>query len=135
MKKRFEGGTLRAGPLTLVVAIVLLGGAAIPVHLTAQNASSGIVTFDAPGSIPHGDSFDGTFPSGINNRGTVTGIYMDANTLYHGFTRSPGGEFTTLDAPGAATSVGTRFRPYPNGVPSGPNISTHSININNPGRV
>jgi hypothetical protein len=97
-------------------------------------ARSGIITFDAPGAIPVAGSFDGTFPSSINNGGTIAGIYVDANTLYHGFLRSPGGEFTTLDAPGAGTSVGTRFRALP-ASPATVNIRTHSINTNDRGAI
>jgi hypothetical protein len=106
---------------------MLLGVLPIP-------ARSGIITFDAPGAIPVAGSFDGTFPSSINNAGTITGIYVDANTLYHGFLRSPGGEFTTVDAPGAGTSVGTRFRAFP-AVAATVNIKTRSINNNDRGAI
>ncbi len=118
---------MQFGTLTFLTTVILLGVLPIP-------ASSGIITFDAPGAIPVAGSFDGTFPSSINDGGTIAGIYVDADTLYHGFLRSPGGEFTTLDAPGAGTSVGTRFR----AVPAFPatatvNIKTRSININHHG--
>ena len=114
---------MRFGILTFLTAIIL--------SVLPSPARSGIITFDAPGAIPLAGSFDGTFPSGINNGGTITGIYVDAQTLYHGFLRSPGGEFTTLDAPGAGSSVGTRFRAVPGSV----NIKTRSININSHGAI
>jgi hypothetical protein len=120
--------SMKFGTPTFLTAVVLLGLQPIP----ARSASSGITTFDAPGAIRVAGSFDGTFPSSINNAGTITGIYVDANTLYHGFLRSPGGEFTSLDAPGAGTSVGTRFRMFP--APT-VNIKTRSININDRGAV
>lgn len=126
---------MRARRLKLVTAIVFLGTLTISVRLPAQSANPGIVTFDAPGAIALGGSFDGTFAIGINNGGTITGIYIDANTLYHGFLRSPGGKFSSLDAPGVGTSVGTRFRPSAGGLPSGANINAHSININDRGTV
>jgi hypothetical protein len=40
---------------------------------------------------------------GINPAGTVTGFYVDANNVYHGFLRTLEGKITTFDAPGAGT--------------------------------
>src|SRR5947209_2032749 len=51
-------------------------------------------TFDVPGDV------NGTFPSGINPRGAITGYYSDAITS-HGFLRAPNGTITTFDGPGA----------------------------------
>ena len=122
---------MKVGTLTLLTAIISFGEPAIPVCLAGQAASPKIITFDAPGAIPNGASFDGTFPGSINNGGTITGIYIDADVLYHGFVRTPGGEFFRLDAPGVGTSVGTRFRAIPGSV----NIKTRSIDINNHGAI
>ena len=48
-----------------------------------------------------------TFPFGINNRGQIVGVYVDAHGDYHGFYRDRNGAVTTLpDAPGAAPAVG-----------------------------
>jgi uncharacterized membrane protein len=46
---------------------------------------------------------------GLNASGAIAGIYTDANNVFHGFLRSPEGEFTKFDAPnaGAAGSQGT----------------------------
>jgi hypothetical protein len=41
---------------------------------------------------------------GFNLWGAVAGTYIDANSVQHGFVRSPDGEITTFDAPGAGTS-------------------------------
>jgi hypothetical protein len=41
----------------------------------------------------------------INAAGTITGFFVDANYVYHGFLRTRDGEFTIFDAPG--TGVGT----------------------------
>ena len=122
---------MKLGTLTLLTTVISFGVLPMPVRLAAQNASSEIITFDAPGAGSAAGTFDGTFPSSINNGGTITGIYIDANTLYHGFLRGPGGRFITLDAPGAGASVGTRFRAFPSSV----NINTSSININNRGTI
>src|SRR5579859_7204577 len=49
------------------------------------------------------DSWDynGTYASSVNNWGTIAGTYQDANSVYHGFLRSPEGGFITFEAPGA----------------------------------
>jgi uncharacterized membrane protein len=60
-----------------------------------------IITFDAPGAdMTPGDN-NGTYSSGINAWGTITGSYQDTNSTFHGFLRSPAGKFTTFEAPGA----------------------------------
>ena len=48
----------------------------------------------------------GTFPSefspmGINPGGAITGFYVDANGVQHGFVRAPGGAITEFDPPGS----------------------------------
>ncbi len=40
---------------------------------------------------------------GLNQSGAIAGIYSDANSVNHGFLRSPNGKFTKFDAPGAGT--------------------------------
>jgi hypothetical protein len=42
---------------------------------------------------------------GINPAGTVTGFYVDASNVYHGFLRSRDGKIVTFDAPGAGTGA------------------------------
>lgn len=66
-----------------------------------------IVTFDAPGADTKPGDFNGTYASGINNWGTITGYYIDATNVYHGFLRSHEGKFTTFEAPGADTTPGS----------------------------
>lgn len=63
------------------------------------------VTFQAPGADTTEGSGNGTFPEAINDAGVITGRYVDRNIVYHGFLRSPGGEFTTFDAPGASSAL------------------------------
>ncbi len=114
-----------------LTTVTLFCALLLPVRLAAQTVSSAIISFDAPGAISVEGGFDGTFPGSINNEGTITGIYIAANTLYHGFLRSPDGKFITVDAPGAGASVGTRFRTFLSSI----NISANSININNRGTL
>ena len=40
---------------------------------------------------------------GLNASGAIAGIYTDMNNVFHGFLRSPEGEFTLFDAPNAGT--------------------------------
>lgn len=47
-----------------------------------RTASGTIVGFQAPGATA-------TYAYGINSSGAVTGWYMDANSVYHGFLRTP----------------------------------------------
>jgi hypothetical protein len=71
----------------------------------------GIITFDAPGAGATTGSFQGTGCFSdcsvlINNFGAITGSYQDANNVFHGFVRSPGGKFSIFDAPGADMTAG-----------------------------
>lgn len=113
------------------ITIIVFGALAIPLRLAAQNTSSQIIAFDSPRAIPVAGSLDGTFPGSINSMGTIVGIYIDTNTLYHGFVRGPAGEFATLDALDPGSSVGTRFRTFGGSA----NISASSITINNRGVI
>ena len=62
-------------------------------------------TFQAPGADTTEGSGNGTFPVSINDAGAITGRYVDGNIVYHGFVRSPGGEFIAFDAPGASSAL------------------------------
>jgi hypothetical protein len=75
-------------------------------HGFLRDPAGHFTTFNAPGAdLTHGD-FNGTFPLNINQEGAISGYYVDATGLYHGFLRSPGGTFTTFNAPGAGTGSG-----------------------------
>ena len=65
-----------------------------------------IVSFDAPGADTNPADGLGTYPTAINNWGAITGAYIDAEDVYHGFLRSPDGKFTAFEAPGADTTPG-----------------------------
>jgi hypothetical protein len=45
-------------------------------------------------------------PYNINQEGAIAGNYTDASGVSHCFLRSPGGTFTTFNAPGAGTNSG-----------------------------
>jgi hypothetical protein len=94
--------------------VLLLFFVCLGMNRVASAQESKIVTFDAPGAdLTPGDN-NGTYPSGINTWGAITGAYQDSNNVLHGFVRSPKGSFTTFEAPGADNSPfnGT----YPNSI-------------------
>jgi hypothetical protein len=62
------------------------------------------ITFDAPGSV------NGTYPSGINTAGVITGTLLDVNFVGHGFLRTKNGTITTFDVPDAINGT------YPSGI-------------------
>jgi hypothetical protein len=75
--------------VTLLTAVTLVGVLLIPARLVAQNASSKIISFDAPGAGMTAGSDSGTFSSNISDAGTITGRYIDAHNVNHGFLRIP----------------------------------------------
>ena len=71
-----------------------------------------ITTFDVPGAGT--GPFQGTSPQGINAAGAVTGEYVDASDVNHGFVRASNGAITTFDVPGAGTGPGQGTIPLSN---------------------
>lgn len=57
-----------------------------------------IRTFDVPNAP------QGTYPSAINQLGTITGYYLDASFVGHGFLRDVFGRVTIFDPPGSAAN-------------------------------
>lgn len=58
-------------------------------HGYIRSPQGTIVTFDAPGASLAPGSFAGTVPDCINDLGVVSGFYIDANYVSHGFLRIP----------------------------------------------
>jgi hypothetical protein len=83
------------------------------------------ITFDAPGAGAAAGSGFGTFPTSISNGGIITGHDVDANNVNHGFLRTPGGEFTTFEAPGAGSAAGSGSGTFPNSVNDAGAITGH----------
>ncbi len=63
---------------------------------TAHPVQAGYVftNVEDPGNV------NGTFATGINDTGQVTGYYVDSSGFTHGFVMSPGGVFTNVEDPG-----------------------------------
>ena len=74
-------------------------------HGLVRSPDGKLTTYDAPGAGT--GSYQGTgcpgCNSGLNQSGAIAGIYIDPNSVQHGFLRNRDGNFTTYDAPGAGT--------------------------------
>ena len=89
------------------------------VHAYVRTPNGWFTTFDGPGvplSVPT-DPFSppgtwintgapGTYALSIDARGAVTGYYVDANNVAHGYLRAPDGKFTSFDVPNAGMGAG-----------------------------
>jgi hypothetical protein len=73
-------------------------------HGFLRSPDGKFTTFDAPGAGT--GSFQGTgcysdCPVRLNDWGAITGVYIDANYVYHGYLRSPAGSIVTVDPAGS----------------------------------
>lgn len=77
--------------LMCIAAIALLVVLAVPVSLAAQDnphsKDAKFITFNAPGAGT--GAGQGTISNSINPAGAITGYYLDASDVYHGFLRNP----------------------------------------------
>jgi hypothetical protein len=108
---------LRKVTLTLMTALAM----------TVQANAQQIIKFDAPNSGT--GTGQGTYTTGINNVGVITGWVTDNNNGTHGFVGTPDGGFTDFDAPGANPVVGCTCANGINdlGVVAGYDIDTNSV--------
>jgi hypothetical protein len=98
-RRRFAAACSKVLP-NGVLGLLMLG-----LVLTASAQKASIITFDAPGADTKPGDNNGTYSSGINASGAITGSYQDTSNALHGFLRSPEGKFTTFEAPGADTGA------------------------------
>src|SRR5580700_8037063 len=97
----------RSGSFYKRALAVSLGFGTLALSVCARAQDSKIISFDAPGADTTPGDYNGTYASSINVGGLITGSYQGADTVYHGFLRSPNGKFTTFEAPGADTTAGS----------------------------
>jgi hypothetical protein len=127
-----QGGVMKVATMTFLTTLILTGALTIPVRLAAQSSSSEVTTFDAPGAGTAAGSGFGTFPTSINDGGTITGRYVDASNVNHGFLRNPGGDaVSTFDAPGAGQTAGSGQGTFPRSINKAGAITGHYIDANN----
>ena len=82
----------RFGLLSKVTPAICVLLCALFLSSVVNAQESRIVTFDAPGADTKPGDNNGTYSSGINARGVITGSYQDTNNAFHGFLRSPEGK-------------------------------------------
>jgi hypothetical protein len=82
-------------------------------HGWMREASGKITTINVPGASTTAGSapcisgtVGGTDVLGINDQGFISGHYWDTQYNEHGFIRTPGGKFITLNVPGAYQTSG-----------------------------
>jgi hypothetical protein len=96
---QFCSAVRRRGALGLCLVMWTLG-----LSLATSAQKPRIITFEAPNSGTGANQ--GTAATGINFFGAITGDVTDNNFGTHGFVRTPDGQYTEFDAPGANPVVG-----------------------------
>ncbi|HUH63876.1 MAG TPA: FN3 associated domain-containing protein [Terracidiphilus sp.] len=80
-------------------------------HGFVRNKDGSFKVFNGPGAAASSAAVEGTFPFYMDPpSGYVAGIYASADSVYHGFVRSPEGVVTAINAPGP---VGDKVAPFP----------------------
>lgn len=90
-----------------------------------------ITTFDIPGEGPYGLGCYSDCAVGLNNRGDITGSYLDANNVYHGFLRDRWGNVTTFDAPSADKTPDSYNGTFPVSINDEGKITGYYVDANN----
>lgn len=120
------------------VSALCLGFCALVMAVAVNAKEPRFITFDAPGAGTGSGQGTGCFAGTdcsvlINNFGVITGYYLDANNVFHGFVRSPEGKFTTLDAPGADLTANDFNGTVPNAINDAGAITGAYYDVNNVG--
>jgi uncharacterized membrane protein len=96
-------------------------------HGFLRSPDGKFTTFDAPGAGTGSNEGTGCFsdcPVSLNDWGAITGIYIDANFVYHGYLRSREGTIVTVDP------VGSTYT-FPDGINDLGVITGYYIDTNN----
>jgi hypothetical protein len=101
------------------------------VHGYLRSPWGQFTTFDAPGDLLYGLGCYADCSMGLNDSGAITGIYLDANNVFHGFLRSPKGKFTSFDAPGADLTPGDYNGTFPVSINDQGIITGYYIDVKN----
>ncbi len=86
-------------------------------HGYLRNSEGDIISFDAPGAgTGAGQGTMTGFVDCINPQGAMTGYFVDANNVVHGYVRAPDGNIASFDAPGADLTAGNFNGTFPAGI-------------------
>ncbi|MGH9643621.1 MAG: hypothetical protein ACRD3Q_14515, partial [Terriglobales bacterium] len=76
-------------------------------HVFLEDPTGGLIKFDAPGAgTGAGQGTFMSYASCLTPNGGITGFYVDANNVAHGFVRGYDGSVATFDAPNAGLAAG-----------------------------
>ncbi|MCI0600984.1 MAG: hypothetical protein L0Y50_01515 [Beijerinckiaceae bacterium] len=112
LAKQKEGFINRRALWTLAGLALLAFG----LQPQGEARAASFITFDVPGSTCLPRFPRCTRPVAINQEGTITGFYADANGALHGFLRTRSGTFTKFDPPGAGCPSFRSFCTLPTGI-------------------
>ena len=101
------------------------------VHGYLRSPWGEFTTFDVPDEGPQGIGCYSDCSVGLNDWGAITGYYLDANNVYHGFVRSPEGKVTSFDAPGANTTQGSYSGTFPVSINDQGEVTGYYLDANN----
>jgi hypothetical protein len=90
---------MRRISILLLIFFTFFASAAWP--QAREHGKLRITTIDATGAGTA--SGQGTQANAVDPEGRVIGWYLDANSTFHGFLRTPNGKFITFEAPGAGS--------------------------------
>jgi hypothetical protein len=116
MNSQSSFARLCTGAFYKAALAISLGFGALALSVCARAQDSKIISFDAPGADTTPGDYNGTYASSINVGGHITGYYVGADTVSHGFLRSPDGKFTSFDAPGADMTPGSYHGTSPSSI-------------------
>ena len=129
---------MKVGISKFLSAVTLSVALMAPVGAAQQGGEPRIITFGAPGAGTGSGQGTGCFAYTdcsvlINNFGAITGYYLDAYNVFHGFLRSPEGTFTNFEAPGSDTNPNDFNGTLPNAISDAGVITGVYYDVNNVG--
>jgi len=75
-------------------------------HYFLLDTSDSFHTFDAPDEGAGVLALGWGYPDELNDAGAATSMFIDGNSVFHGWLRTPDGKVTRIDVPGAGTGPG-----------------------------
>ncbi len=110
VQKRFVEAIIKWNSIGFLVLTCFVLAGWTQAHSQKGPQTIPITTFEAPGA-GNGPG-QGTIGIAITPSSAITGDYIDAGNVAHGFLRSPDGIITSFDVTGAGTSAGEGTQPW-----------------------